>query len=191
MGSVCRPSPVLAVFVQRSLSLGDWGFLVSFALQTLPPCLQHPEQPSCICVTLCFLIRLHFSHAFLKFPLTRMEEVCKRPHSDGTGTSEWEAQQIVGDKLGAGSAQPRAQSSLPSTVHSSAHSFIPKRPVAMPVLQASALSPTELPVPTDRKVLENTCSDEVWGQESRPPTPSRLPRSLELGQGRWQRAGRP
>lgn len=47
MGSVCRPSPVLAVFVQRSRALGDWGFLVSFVPQTLPPCLQHPEQPSC------------------------------------------------------------------------------------------------------------------------------------------------
>lgn len=137
-----------------------------------------------IWVTLCFLLRLHFSHAFLKFPLTRMEEVCKRPRSDGTGTSEREAQQIMGDKLGTGSAQPRAQSSLPSTVHSSAHSCIPKRPVIVPVLQASSLSPQSSPSPQTERYRK---AHAVMRSGGRSPGPQHPPGCLKAWN--WDRAG--
>lgn len=75
--------------------------------------------------------------------------------------------------------------SLPITIHSSAHSFIPKGHVVVPVPQASSLSPQS------KRYQKAHAVTEVWGQEPRPPTPSKLPQSLEPGQGRWQRAGRP
>lgn len=80
-----------------------------------------------------------------------MEEVCKRPRSDGTGTSEREAQQIVGDKLGTGSAQPRAQSSLPSTVYIHLLIHVFQKGLSLCLCSRLALSPHRAPRPHRQK----------------------------------------